>query len=80
MRNTNAARAKARAKANPKASSQKAAIARKRRADQRSVEAKLMRRKGASISQIMASLGVSRRTVHELLQREYDSPMPQLLF
>ena len=79
MRNTNAARAKARAKTNPRASSQKAAIARKRRADHRSVEAKLMRRKGASVPQIMGSLNVSRSTVYELLKRDYDSPMPQKL-
>ena len=79
MRNNNAARARTRAKANPKASSQKAAAARKRRADQRSAKAKLMRRKGASISQIMTSLGVSRRTVYELLKREDDALMPQML-
>ena len=79
MRNTNAARAKARAKADPKASSEKATIARKRRADRRSVDARLMRRKGDSIPQIMRSLGVSRRTVHNLLKRQYDSPMPEKL-
>ena len=79
MRNNNATRAKARAKANPRASSQKAVAVRKRRADQRSVEARLMRRKGASISEIMASLGVSRRTVYDLLQRDCDSRMPQML-
>ena len=38
-----------------------------------------MRRKGASISEIMASLGVSRRTVYDLLQRDCDSRMPQML-
>ena len=79
MRNPNAVRAKARAKADPEASSQKAASARKLRADQRSVDARLMRRKGASVSQIMRSLGVSRTTVYNLLKRQYDSPMPQKL-
>ena len=77
MRHPNATRVKARAKANPRASSEKAAIARKRKADQRSVEARLMRRKGASVSQIMRSLGVSRTTVYDLLKR--DSPMPEKL-
>ena len=79
MRNLNATRAKARAKADPKASSEKAAIARKLRADQRSVDARLMRRQGASVSQIMRSLGVKRTTVYDLLNRQYDSPMPQKL-
>ena len=79
MRNLNATRARAQAKADPEASSQKATIARKRRADQRSVEARLMRRKGASVSQIMRALNVSRRTVYNLLKRKYDSPMPQKL-
>ena len=79
MRNPNAVRAKARAKADPEASSQKATSARKLRADQRSVDARLMRRKGASVSQIMRSLGVSRTTVYNLLKRQYDSPMPQKL-
>ena len=79
MPNNNAARARARAKVNPRASSEKAAIARKRRADLRSLEAKRMRRQGASVSDIMRTLGVSRRTANNLLKREYDSPMPQAL-
>ena len=69
MRNTNATRAKARAKANPKASSEKATIIRKRKADRRSVEAKRMRREGMSIQQIMQALDVSRTTVYSLLGR-----------
>ena len=79
MRNTNAVRARARAKANPKASSKKATTARKRKADLRSVEAKRMRRHGSSISQIMQSMDLSRTTVHKLLGRDYDSPTQQLL-
>ena len=80
MRNINAARARARAKANPKASSEKAAIARKQKADRRSVDAKRMHSGGDSVAQIMRSLGVSRTTVYNLLGRQYDSPTQQLLF
>ena len=79
MRSAKAVRAKARAKADPKASSEKAAIARKRRADQRSVDARLMRRNGSSIPEIMRALNATRRTVYNLLKRRYDSPMPQKL-
>ena len=80
MRNANAVRAKARAKANPRASYEKATIARKRQADQRSVEAKRMRRNGSSISEIMRALNGTRRTVYDLLGRWYDSPTQQKLF
>ena len=84
MRNINAARAnatraKARAKANPGASSEKATTARKRRADLRSVEAKRLRRQGASVAQIVRTLGVSHTTVYNLLDRQYDSPTQQRL-
>ena len=74
MRNSNAARAKARAKANPTASSEKGAIARKRRADRRSLEAGRMHREGATVADIARSLGVCRTTVYNLLDRRYDSP------
>ena len=79
MSNANAVRAKTRAKSNPRASSEKAAIAHKRGADQRSVEAKWMRRNGSSISEIMRALNVTRRTVYNLLGRRYDSPTQQRL-
>ena len=79
MSNTNAVRAKTRAKSNPRASSEKAAIARKRRADLRSVEAKRLRRQGASVAQIVRTLGVSHTTVYNLLDRRYDSPTQQRL-
>ena len=74
MRDSNAARAKARAKANPKASSEKAAIARKQRADQRSLEARRMHREGATVADLMRHFGVSRATVYNMLNRQYDSP------
>lgn len=77
MRNTNSTRAKARAKASPSASSEKAAIARKHQADRRSSEAKRMRREGWSVTQIMRAQGVSRTTVYNLLGRQYDPPMRQ---
>ncbi len=79
MSNANAVRAKTRAKSNPRASAAKAAIAHKRGADQRSVEAKWMRRNGSSISEIMRALNVTRRTVYNLLGRRYDSPTQQKL-
>lgn len=78
MSNTNAARAKARAKADPKASSEKAARSRRRKADRRSEDAKTMRRQGASVDEIKRVLGVSRRTVYNLLAREYESPDHQM--
>ena len=78
MRNPNAARAKARAKADPKASSEKAARYRQRKTDRRSEDAKTMRRQGASADEIKRVLGVSRRTVSDLLKREYDSPTHQM--
>ena len=80
IRNRNAARAKARAKASPKASSEKAAIARKKRADRRSLEAKIMRGRGASVDDIMRYFDVSCATVYNMLNRRYDSPMqPSML-
>ena len=74
MRN-NAARAKARAKANPQASSEKSASARKQRADWRSLEAKRMQREGATVADIAQSLGVCPATVYNLLARRYESPI-----
>ena len=37
-----------------------------------------MRRQGASVDEIKRVLGVSRRTVYNLLAREYDSPTHQM--
>ena len=78
MSNTNAARAKARAKADPKASSEKAARSRRRKADRRSEDAKAMRRQGDSIEEIMLQLDASRRTVYNLLGREPELPEHQM--
>ena len=69
----NKARAKRRAKVDPRGSSQKAAIARKREADRRSAEAKMMRSSGHTIAQIMRSLDASRSTVYDLLHRPDNS-------
>ena len=69
----NKARAKRRAKVDPKGSSQKAAIARKREADRRSAEAKMMRASGHTIAQIMRSLDASNTTVYDLLRRPDNS-------
>ena len=82
MQNTNAnktktqankARAKRRAKVDPKGNSQKAAIARKREADRRSAEAKIMRANGHAVTQIMRFLDAGRTTVHDLLRRPDNS-------
>ena len=73
MSNTNAARAKKRAKVDPKASSEKAADARTRRTDLRAVDAQAMRSRGKSVDEIMSALGVSKRTVYNLLKRKNQS-------
>ena len=68
------ARANRRAKADPKASSQKAATVRKQRADWRSAEARRMKAAGYTVPQIMEYLGASRTTVYDLLRRPYEAP------
>ena len=65
----NRARAKRRAKIDPEGSSQRAAIARKRKADLRSERAKQMRSDGYTIDQIMGRLEARRTTVYDLLRR-----------
>ena len=77
MQNINATRAKARAKANPKASSAKAAAARERQADLRAMEVQKMRREGVTVPNIAHSLGVTHRTVYNLLKRECKPPAQQ---
>ena len=80
MRNVNATRAKARAKADPKASSEKAAIAWKRQADRRSTEARNLHQEGMTVIQISRALAVSRTTVYNLLKRECQPPVRPTLF
>ena len=75
-RQANTARAKRRAKADPEASSQRAAIGRKRKADQHAAEARRMRANGYTVLQIMQSLDVGSTTVYDLLRRPYDAPAP----
>ena len=79
MSNTNASRAKKRAKVDPKASSEKAATARMRRADLRAVDALAMRRQGKSVDEIMRALDVSRSTVYNLLNRTNKSHPQQAI-